>query len=416
MFATILMLLTGLALSGVAAWFSVAGLIAIFSAAPLSIMIMGGTLEVAKLVCASWVYNNWSAAPRALKAYMSVAVVVLMFITSMGIFGYLSKAHLEQRAATSDTSLQLERVEQNIAIKEKQLERLTGTEDRLNRAIDTLIEKDKVSQALAQRQRMQRELRAVAVEKKSLQKEIDKLYDEKIPLDISNRQIEAEIGPLKYIAELIYGEQAKSHFDQAVRAVIIILIVVFDPLAVIMLIAANFGMALHRKNTAKEVPASAIPVEVTETPTELPIETVPQKEVLETVPETVQEVIDPPAELLPEPMPELEIIEEPPVVIPESTLTLIGEILTNKEASGNLVWDADTKSWQKDTPEYRWRQNITRQLNRLTPDTNELISLETVRRLMYKLTNNEMTVEELSWAECEAILKYLDNDKPANIA
>ena len=431
------MLLTGLALSGVAAWFSVAGLIAIFSAAPLSIMIMGGTLEVAKLVCASWVYNNWTAAPRALKAYMSMAVVVLMFITSMGIFGYLSKAHLEQRAATSDTSLQLERMEQDIAVKEKQLERLTGTEDRLNRAVDSLIDKGRVSQALAQRDRMKRDLRSVANEKKNLQADIDKLYKEKIPLDISNRKVEAEIGPLKYIAELIYGEQAKSHFDQAVRAVIIILIVVFDPLAVIMLIAANFGMALHRKEQAAKTEVAPIPlvepsapVAVVEPVAEVKVEDVVVPTIIEETPVVTMTVVEDTVEFEhnTEFNQKLEIIEL------LDQLTILDEVEESNApvaVAPDLVWDPDSKSWQPDSEELQWRRNISRRFNRLNPDyvsldgklynqnelpvTQEIMSLETVKNLMHRLTNEEMTVDDLSWAECEAILKYIGNDKSTNI-
>jgi len=431
MFATILMLLTGLALSGVAAWFSVAGLIAIFSAAPISIMIMGGTLEVAKLVCASWVYNNWIAAPRALKAYMSAAVVVLMFITSMGIFGYLSKAHLEQRAATSDTSLQLERMEQDIAVKEKQLERLTGTEDRLNHAVDALIEKDRVSQALAQRDRMKRELRGVANEKKALQTDIDKLYEEKIPLDISNRKVEAEIGPLKYIAELIYGEQAKSHFDQAVRSVIIILIVVFDPLAVIMLIAANFGMALHRKEQAAKTAVDPI----------LPVEPPAPVAVVEPVPEVKAEEVVVPIELEIDSTPaDLEIVPDEVASTP-----LIDELPPHAEVfnydtvsstPGSMTWDSAKRNWViveapvEETPD-NTRELISNRYQQIGPDyvrfdgkiisldslreKPELISLETVRNLMDQLTNNNMTVDELSWVQCAAILKYLDNDQSVNI-
>ena len=437
MFATILMLLTGLALSGVAAWFSVAGLIAIFSAAPTSIMIMGGTLEVAKLVCASWVYNNWSAAPRALKAYMSVAVVVLMFITSMGIFGYLSKAHLEQRAATSDTSLQLERMEQDIAVKEKQLERLQGTEDRLNRAVDSLIEKDRVSQALAQRDRMKRELRSVANEKKGLQADIDKLYEAKIPLDISNRKVEAEIGPLKYIAELIYGEQAKSHFDQAVRAVIIILIVVFDPLAVIMLIAANFGMALHRKEQAAKTASSVVepPAPVVAPAPEVKVEEISIPEVLEidSTPDKF-EIIQDVSESVP--VSNVDTVDFEPYADFDQKLEIIESLdhptVIDTVESPDIVWDADTKTWKPEVDETSTDNNlkysISRRFVRLNPDyvsvdgkvhsvdtlEQEIISLEAVQLLMQKLTNNELIVDELTWAECEAILKYLDNDKPAD--
>lgn len=114
LFVTILMLLSALALSGVAAWFSVVGLMAIFAASQLSIAIMAGTLEVSKLICASWLYNNWRQVPFFIKSYLTAAVIVLMIITSMGIFGYLSKAHLDQGVPTSDVAAQVALLDEKI--------------------------------------------------------------------------------------------------------------------------------------------------------------------------------------------------------------------------------------------------------------------------------------------------------------
>ena len=117
----ILTLLTALAIAGVAAWFSIVGLMAIFSASALPIAIMAGTLEVGKLLTASWLYRYWNETSLLLKSYLSIAVVVLMIITSMGIFGYLSKAHLDQAGVSSDAVAIVERVEGEIDRKENRI-------------------------------------------------------------------------------------------------------------------------------------------------------------------------------------------------------------------------------------------------------------------------------------------------------
>ena len=126
----ILTLLTALTIAGVAAWFSIAGLMAIFSAAALPIAVMAGTLEVGKLLTASWLYRYWESTGLALKAYLSTAVLVLMLITSMGIFGYLSKAHLDQAGVSSEAFAIVERIDGQIAREENKIsilqDRITG--------------------------------------------------------------------------------------------------------------------------------------------------------------------------------------------------------------------------------------------------------------------------------------------------
>ena len=114
MFFGILTLIVGLAISGVAAWYSIVGLMAIFAAAKIPIAIMGAVLEVGKLLTASWLYQFWDKTNTLLKSYFTVAVVVLMFITSMGIFGFLSKAHMDQTLTVGDNSLLIERIDRKI--------------------------------------------------------------------------------------------------------------------------------------------------------------------------------------------------------------------------------------------------------------------------------------------------------------
>jgi len=236
-----LVLAVALILSGVAAYYSIIGLAAIFSGAFFSIVLMGSALELGKLVAASWLYRNWSDAPKLIKYYLVVAVIILMFITSMGIFGYLSKAHLETSASmTSDVSAELQTLNDTIESK-------TNTKTLVDRQIQNIdntlvkyIELGSVTKGLEEKRRLDGERKELEQERKAVEQGLVELKSKRNKLESEIRKIEVEVGPLKYIAELIYGQDAENHFDSAVRLVIIILILVFDPLAVILLIAANY--------------------------------------------------------------------------------------------------------------------------------------------------------------------------------
>ncbi len=360
MFLTILTLLSALSISAVAIFYSIAGLAAIFAGAAIPIMIMGSVLEVGKLVTASWLYQHWRQAPRFLKYYLTIAVVVLMFITSMGIFGYLSKAHVEQTAPTTLISSKIVQLDDQIVRENGKIERWNTELERLNAGtsvrIDNLVDseqqkldkifnridkeiaditlianqnietqKERITQA---KERADRDIKQIqdrmkgAFSKSKFDKEIDqvrknevavaasaqreiiaiqnklnediqkikdkyagqieslttkiteftseasektgdieakikeletkiqgsyKLVDgyneEKYALKGQIKEIEVEVGPIKYIAEFVYGTEANENMlEEAVRWVIIIIIFVFDPLAVLLLIAANYNL------------------------------------------------------------------------------------------------------------------------------------------------------------------------------
>ena len=249
MFLSYLTLLTALAISACSAYFSVVGLSAIFSGAFWSIIIMGGILEAGKLVTASWLYQNWNTAKFALKAYLFAAVMVLMIITSIGIFGYLSRAHLAQQDASSSSQIKIERIDQQIASETRIIDRAQTALDQLDKSIDAFIQNDRVTRGLTQRNRQAKERTQLSDTIKESQSKVDKLLDEKLPLTKDVKKVEAEMGPLKYVAELIYGDQAKNYFDSAVRFVIILIVTVFDPLAVLLLVAANTNL----KSAPKEL-------------------------------------------------------------------------------------------------------------------------------------------------------------------
>ena len=425
MIFAIITLLSALSIAGVAAWYSIVGLSTLFGAAVGPVILMASTLEIGKLVSASWLYRNWQIAPKVLKIYLTIAVLGLMFITSMGIFGFLSKAHLEQAGSATEAQARVERVDERIAriegrilvtkdkisrlqttdveqnnsniarSIEQQIERRDSAWDRVKNSIeqeqlqikalqdqldrdikvqqdrlesakervreDTAIKQEAIRRLELQIAQLDAEVKAYTdkgIEKrnwqsidwikrgkelrikqkperdiiadkikvverdiakirkeevemasivqgeikilrdalatsiapfqtkidgyrgnaqtdidsanieikrlqdqlgiksddtevaiKSLELQIDDFYtnvdtlkEERFTLSHEVRALEAEVGPLKYVAELVYGDQTQNNLDKAVRFVIIILIFVFDPLAVCMIIAANISL------------------------------------------------------------------------------------------------------------------------------------------------------------------------------
>jgi hypothetical protein len=240
-----LLLLTGLTLSAVAIYYSVVGLTAIFSAAVIPIMVMGSSLEVAKLVCASWLKANWERAPRFMKYYMITAVTVLMLITSMGIFGFLSKAHNDQNLVSGDVQSKIaiydekiKTAKENIEADRKQLKQM---DDAVDQVMGRSSDEKGADKANAIRNSQKRDRAALAKDIEVNQKLIATLNDEAAPIRAEIRKVEAEVGPIKYIAKFIYGDKGadENMLERAVTWIIILIVIVFDPLAVIMLLAAQ---------------------------------------------------------------------------------------------------------------------------------------------------------------------------------
>ena len=248
MFLTILTFLSAISISVIAAGYSIVGLATLFAGAVVPIILMGSALEVGKLVAASWLYHNWNSnVPRLLKLYLFIAIIVLIFITSLGIFGFLSKAHLDQVKPTSSNNIKIELLNNQIKSQELIIERSQKTLTLLDKALEVYIDKEYVTRGLKERkkQKPERDVLTLAINEAS--DKIAELSDKKGSLKLEQDKIEAEVGPIKYVAELIYGENAKDMFDHAVRVVILILIFVFDPLAVLLLIAANISLRQWRQ-------------------------------------------------------------------------------------------------------------------------------------------------------------------------
>lgn len=230
MIQVFLPLLTAIALSAIAGFYSVIGLAQIFPGSFWPIVVMGSVLELSKLVTVSWLYNNWSSTVRLMRYYFSFAIVLLMLITSMGIFGYLSKAHLESNVVLGANNVQLKTIETQEKIARERLEYL------LKQASDP----EKTNP------RVDRDIR-------NTQAELKKLSQEKLPLMAEENKLAAEIGPIKYIAELFYSKDDPAFIDKAVRAVIIVIIIVFDPLAILLLIASQQTLKNLKGNNANKI-------------------------------------------------------------------------------------------------------------------------------------------------------------------
>ena len=242
MVLALITLLTALGISAVAAFYSIVGLMAIFSASAWSIAVMGVVLEVGKLITASWLYQNWKKVPFLLKTYLTIAVVILMFITSMGIFGYLSKAHIDQGTGTTELYVKVERIDNRIQSERKTIQRAETQLNALDTALDKYLELGAVTKGLNKRQEQEPERASLMLQVNEAQNRIDVLLDTKSEYQLEINNFEVEVGPLKYISALIYGDEALDYLDTSVRGVILILVFVFDPLAVLLIIAANISI------------------------------------------------------------------------------------------------------------------------------------------------------------------------------
>jgi len=235
-----LTLLSALLLSGIAGYYSILGLAAIFTGAFWPIVFMGSVLELSKLVTTSWLYRNWETCPFLLKTYLTSAVVILMLITSMGIFGFLSKAHIDSTMDSGANTVEIKILTQQEKITKERLEYL------LARAKDPSTASNRLDKQI-----------------QDTQKELTEINKKRLPLLKESNKLVAEVGPIKYVGDMIYGTDDDNAIDKAVRLVIMLIMVVFDPLAVLLLIAANISM--QQRVRIPEVVKESKPVSVTET-------------------------------------------------------------------------------------------------------------------------------------------------------
>ena len=255
MFLGIATLLIAVIISAVSAYYSVLGLTAIFAAAFWPIVLMGGALETGKIMTAVWLHRNWGRASWAYKAYLVPALVFLMLLTSMGIFGFLSKAHLDQTVPTGDVAAQVALIDEKIKNERetianarsliKQLDDavvgINASADReVKRRDGSTYTQSGAERALAVRRSQARDRASLTKTIDEAQATIVKLQEQKAPIAKELRKVEAEVGPVKYVAAMIYGDNPDTNtLEKAVRWVIILIVLVFDPLAIVLILAGS---------------------------------------------------------------------------------------------------------------------------------------------------------------------------------
>jgi ABC-type transport system involved in multi-copper enzyme maturation permease subunit len=234
-------LAAALLLSVVSAFYSVVGLTTLFSGAFWSIVVLGVMLEACKVVSVSWLNSNWKTSPIMIKTYLIFAVVILMIITSMGTFGYLSKAHLQNQNTSETSMIQVQQLQSKVD-NEK---RIVANSQRSLNQLDTVSELNVKDNVVRNRQKRER-----AVLNNNIQTSlanIDKINEQLLPLQVTAQKTKSELGPLLYIAEMFYGKDGQANFDKTVRGLILMIVSVFDPLAIILLMSANHGFSLRKK-------------------------------------------------------------------------------------------------------------------------------------------------------------------------
>jgi hypothetical protein len=250
-FLAYLALFSGLFLSLVAEYYSILGLTSIFAAAVIPVIIMGVALGLGKITATLWLKQNWSIAPWSMRIYLFTAIMVLMIVTSMGIFGFLSKAHSDQSLVSGDVQAKISVYDEKIKTAKENIDVNRKALKQMDEAVDQVMgrstDEKGADKAVAVRRSQQKERGRLLAEIETYQKTVGVLAEERAPIAAEVRKVEAEVGPIKYIAQFVYGETNEGLLEKAVTWVIIILIVVFDPLAVILLLSSQISFQNFRE-------------------------------------------------------------------------------------------------------------------------------------------------------------------------
>lgn len=251
-------LFVAVTISVISAFYSVVGLTAIFPGSFWPIVILGTALEVGKVTAAMWLKLNWHRANITYKLYLVPAVGILMLLTSMGIFGGLSKAHLDQSSSTGNISAQVALLDEKIATEKENSQNIRKALKQMDDSVDQLMSRSTsesgADKAVNTRKSQQRERQKLLADLSASQAKIDKLNEQRAPIAVEVRKAEVEVGPIKYIAALLYGDNPDSNLlERAVRWVIIIIVLVFDPLALVLILSGQQSIkwAKLEKTTSK---------------------------------------------------------------------------------------------------------------------------------------------------------------------
>jgi len=250
------MMLVAVTISAIAAWYSVEGLTAIFAAAVVPVIIMGGALEAGKILATVWLHNNWRRVSWAYKSYLIPAIIFLMILTSMGIFGFLSKAHSDQSLVSGDATSKVAIYDEKIRTAKDNIEANRKALRQMDEAVDQVMgrsaDEKGADKAVAIRRGQAKERARLQTEITAEQTKIAALSEERAPFAAEVRKVEADVGPIKYIAALIYGDNPDTTvLERAVRWVIILIVIVFDPLALCLILASNKQLEWVREDREK---------------------------------------------------------------------------------------------------------------------------------------------------------------------
>ena len=346
-----LALISGLSISAVAVYYSVAGLVSIFSAAVIPIIVMGVALEISKLIATIWLKLNWTRAPYFIKTYMALAVAILMIVTSMGIFGFLSKAHSDQSLVSGDVLSRIAVYDEKIKTSQDTIDVNRKALKQLDEAVDQVMGRSTsetgADKAVAIRKSQARERTRMLAEIAAEQKKITGLREERAPIAAEVRKVEAEVGPIKYIAAFIYGDNPDANvLEKAVTWVIIIIVSVFDPLAVILLLASQYSFQWFRQQQEEEEDIKPIPLQPAVI--EPPIDTTPTPvyEEPETHSESIASNLDP---VYPATETEVEELADARADAKEEVIgeQYASDLITAPPGTPGEAWDAPVQSEQQ---------------------------------------------------------------------
>ena len=395
-------LVSGLTVSAVAIYYSVAGLVAIFSAAVIPIIVMGVALEISKLAGTVWLKQNWTRAPYFIRAYLLAAIAILMLITSMGIFGFLSKAHSDQSLVSGDVQSRIAVYDEKIKTSRDNIDANRKALKQMDEAVDQVMGRSQdekgADKAVAIRRGQQKERARLQTEIAAEQKIISQLSAERAPIAAEVRKVEAEVGPIKYIANFIYGDNPDANIlEKAVTWVIIIIVVVFDPLAVILLLASQYSFQWFRKQEE-------------ETPEIVDIEPIPEQPETEPEEETAKAEPFLPAANSLWPFPAANYIQEPTHTEPivehiETQPTALGGDITASEELHDEDDDIDdesdsdeireaNKNWKHDHP----ADSLKRHKRLFEKGLIDRVPWENYLAAEPDFTDNEAAEEAAKWA------------------
>lgn len=296
LFSAVIVFGTAFALSMLAGSISIVGMMALFQADGIIIALMMGVLEVSKLVTAGWLHANWRNRSVSVlhKSYLALAVIALMVITAIGIYGYLAKGYLDQQVPMGAVSLQIAQKERQIETEQGNVQRLNDRQAQLDASVNSLVSQKLVIRSLSVRAQQKRERDQVAAELLTAQKDIDRLSAELVPMRMQNQNVEGKLGPIKFVADLFGWTKP----DVAVRMVILILMFAFDPLAVVLVLSGAISVRDHFKRPPRitESQFSRVKIEPEVEVKIPPLDDVSDKQellrILQRNPDSIEDILD----------------------------------------------------------------------------------------------------------------------------